>query len=133
VMEHIDCAFPEAATAVRALRARGVTLHMASGGLSHELAPYLRRMGILELFDRLYGPDLIGVHKTAPRYYERIAEDSGVDPGAAIVVDDSAEPLGWAAAAGFGTVHLDRQGTGSRFTRIGSLDQLLAVLDHPSA
>ena len=129
VMESIDCAFPEAASAVRALHARGVALHLASSGLSHELAPYLRRMGILELFDRLYGPDLIGTHKTSPRYYERIAEDSGVDPRAAIVVDDDALPLAWAATAGFRTVHLDRLGMGSPFTRIGSLDQLLPLID----
>ena len=129
VMEHIDCAFPEAAAAVRAMHDRGVTLHMASGGLSYELAPYLERMGILDRFDRLYGPDLIGTHKTSPRYYERIAEDSGVDLEAAIVVDDNAEPLEWADATGFRTVHLDRAGAGSRFTRIASLDQLLPLLD----
>jgi FMN phosphatase YigB (HAD superfamily) len=102
---------------------------MASGGLSYELAPYLKRMGILQLFDRLYGPDLIGTHKTSQRYYERIAEDSGVDPRAAIVVDDSAEPLRWADATGFRTVHLDRLGTGSRFSRITSLDQLVPLVD----
>jgi len=128
VMARIDCAFPEAAAAVRAIHARGLALHMASGGLSHELAPYLERMGIRELFDRLYGPDLIGASKTSPRYYERIAADSGVDPEAAIVVDSHAEPLEWAAAIGFRTVHLDRGGAGSPFTRIASLDQLLPLL-----
>ncbi|HEY8649058.1 MAG TPA: HAD family hydrolase [Candidatus Limnocylindria bacterium] len=129
VMAHIDCAFPEAAAAVRAVHARGLTLHMASGGLSSELAPYLERMGIRELFDRLYGPDLIGASKTSPRYYERIAADSGIDPETAIVVDSHAEPLEWAAASGFRTVHLDRGGAGSPFTRIASLDQLLPLLD----
>ena len=86
VMDHIDCAYPEAGPAVRAMHQRGITLHMASSGVSSELAPYLSRMGILDLFDRLYGPDLIGTHKTSPRFYERIAEDSGVDPDTAIVV-----------------------------------------------
>lgn len=128
VMERIDCAFPDAGPAVRALHARGVTLHLASGGQSYELAPYLERMGIRGLFDRLYGPDLIGTNKTSPRYYERIAEDAGVDLETAIVVDDQAEPLEWADASGFRTVHLDRAGTGSRFTWIASLDQLLPLL-----
>ena len=128
VMASIDCAFPEAAGAVRAMHELGVTLHMASGGLSHELAAYLEPMGIRSLIDRLYGPDLIGTSKTSPRYYRRIAEDSGVDPAAAIVVDDSAEPLEWADANGFRTIHLDRAGLGSRFTRITSLDQLLPLL-----
>ncbi|HLZ48240.1 MAG TPA: HAD family hydrolase, partial [Candidatus Limnocylindria bacterium] len=87
VMRHIDCAYPEAADAVRAMRALGLTVHTASGGLSYELAPYLERMGIRALFDRLYGPDLIGVHKNSARYYERIAEDSGADPRTSLVVD----------------------------------------------
>jgi len=129
VMAHIDCAYPDAAPAVRALRERGVTLHMASGGLSYELAPYLERMGVRELFDRLYGPDLIGVHKNSARYYERIAEDSGVDPRDAIVVDSDAKPLEWADAVGFGTVHLDRLATGSRFARIATLDELVPLLE----
>ena len=129
VMDHIDCAYPEAGPAVRAMHQRGIALHMASSGVSTELAPYLARMGILALFDRLYGPDLIGTHKTSSRFYERIAEDSGVDPDTAIVVDDNAQPLEWAAGAGFRTVHVDRVGAGSRFDRITSLDQLLPMLD----
>ncbi|HEV2251429.1 MAG TPA: hypothetical protein VGT60_13080 [Candidatus Limnocylindria bacterium] len=66
--------------------------------------------------------------KTGPRYYERIAADSGVDPRAAIVVDDSANALDWAAATGFRAVHLDRAGAGSRFTRIATLDELVPLL-----
>ena len=128
VMASIDCAFPEAAGAVRAMHAQGVTLHMASGELSHELAAYLEPMGIRDLVGRLYGPDLIDASKTSARYYRRIAEDSGVEPATAIVVDDNAEPLEWADANGFRTVHLDRSGRGSRFARIASLDKLLPLL-----
>lgn len=129
VMKYIDCAYPEAADAVRAIRALGLTVHTASGGLSYELAPYFERMGIRDLFDRLYGPDLIGVHKNSVHYYERIVEDSGVDPRTSVIVDSHAEPLEWADAVGFRTVHVDRRGTGSRFTRISSLDRLLPLLE----
>jgi FMN phosphatase YigB (HAD superfamily) len=129
VMARVRCAFPDAAPALRALKGLGLTLHTASGGLSHDLEPYLRRMGVLELFDTLYGPDLAGAHKTNRRYYDGIVAHSGVDPGEAIVVDDSAKPLTWAASVGFRTVHLDRAGTGSQFTRIASLDQLIPLLN----
>lgn len=129
VMRHIDCAYPDAAGAVRAMRARGLTVHTASGGLSSELAAYLERMGIRDLFDRLYGPDLIGVHKSSARYYERIAEDSATDPHDAVVVDDSPKVLEWAEATGFRAVHMDRGGSGSRFTRITSLEQLIPLLN----
>ncbi len=128
VVAHIDCAYPDAAPAMRALKAMGVTLHLASGGTSGELEPYMRRMGVWELIDRPYGADLLGAAKASVRYYERIAADSGVDPGAAIVVDSHPEPLEWADAVGFRAVHLDRLGTGSRFTRIATLDQLPPLL-----
>jgi FMN phosphatase YigB (HAD superfamily) len=129
VMAHIDCAYADAAPAMRALHAKGVALHLASGGQSDELEPYMRRMGVWELIDRPYGADLVGVNKTSLRYYERIVEDSGVDPREAIVVDSHAQPLEWAEAVGFRTVHMDRLRTGSRFTRIASLDQLIPLLD----
>ena len=129
VMAHIDCAYPDAAPAMREMRARGVTLHLASGGQRYELEPYMRRMGVWELIDRPYGADLLGVNKTSVRYYERIVEDSAVDPASAIVVDSHAEPLEWADAVGFRTVHLDRLREGSRFTRIATLDELLPLLD----
>jgi FMN phosphatase YigB (HAD superfamily) len=129
VMARIDCAYPDAAPAMRELHAKGLTLHLASGGQTYELEVYLRRMGVWELIDRPYGADLLGVNKTGPRYYERIVEDSGVDPDAAIVVDSHAGPLEWADAVGFRTVHLDRLGEGSRFGRITTLDQLLPLLE----
>ena len=129
VMARIDCAYPDAAPAMRAMRDRGVILHLASGGRTDELEPYLRRMGAWDLIGRPYGVDLLGVSKTGPRYYERIVADSGVDPRDAIVVDDSAAVLEWAAATGFRAVHMDRSQRGSRFERITSLDGLLPLLD----
>ena len=128
VMAQIECAYPDAAPAMRALRASGFTLHLASGGRTDELEPYMRRMGVWELIGRPYGVDLLGVSKTGRRYYERIAEDSGVDPGTAVVVDSHAAPLEWADAVGFRTVHVDRIGEGSRFTRIASLAELVPLL-----
>jgi FMN phosphatase YigB (HAD superfamily) len=128
VMADIDCAYADAAPAMRALHDRGIALHLASGGQTYELEPYLRRMGVWELIGRPYGVDLLGVSKTGRRYYERIAEDSGVDPRAAVVVDSHAAPLEWADAVGFQTMHVDRLGTGSRFTRIASLTELVPLL-----
>jgi FMN phosphatase YigB (HAD superfamily) len=128
VMAHIDCAYPDAAPAMRAMHAMGIRLHLASGGQTYELEPYLRRMGAWELIDRPYGADLLGVNKVSRRYYERIVEDSEVDPRSALVVDSDAEPLEWADAVGFRTMHVDRHGAGSRFTRVGSLAELVPLL-----
>ncbi|MDQ6858338.1 MAG: hypothetical protein M3Z65_05020 [Chloroflexota bacterium] len=128
VMAHIDCAYPDAGSAMRAMRTAGLTLHLASGGQSRELEAYLRRMGVWELIERPYGVDLLGVNKTSARYYERIREDSDVDPRDALVVDSHAEPLEWADAAGFRTVHVDRLRAGSRFVRFDSLQDLVKRL-----
>lgn len=128
VMARIDCAYPDAAPAMRAMRDRGIVLHLASGARTEELELYLRRMGAWELIDRPYGVDLLGVSKTGPRYYERLIADSGVDPRDAIVVDDSAAVLEWAATSGFRAVHMDRAERGSRFERVTSLDGLLPLL-----
>jgi FMN phosphatase YigB (HAD superfamily) len=128
VMTAIECAYPDAAPAMRAIHAKGISLNLASGGQTYELEAYLRRMGVWELIDRPYGADLLGLNKTGPRYYEQIVADSGVDPKEAIVVDDSAHVLEWAEAIGFNVVHMDRAGRGSRFTRIASLEELIPLL-----
>src|SRR5256885_1299975 len=89
-------------------------------------APRPRRCGPRR---RPAGVALLGVNKPSRRYYERIVADAGVDPRDALVVDSHARPLEWADAVGFRTVHVDRLRTGSRFTRIASLDELDALLD----
>jgi FMN phosphatase YigB (HAD superfamily) len=76
---------------------------MASGGLSWELEPYLRGMGIREHFERLYGADLVDLTKSGPYYYEAILADSRTDPASAVVVEDNADARGWAASVGLRT------------------------------
>jgi FMN phosphatase YigB (HAD superfamily) len=43
----------------------------------------------------------------APEFYERIFADATVTPSDAVVVDDNAEALGWAAQTGARTVLVD--------------------------
>ena len=61
-------------------------------------------MGVRACFRRLYGPDLVGLPKRDAAYYRAIFADSGVDPATALVVDDSATALRWAAEANAVTV-----------------------------
>jgi len=100
VSERVRSAIPGAVDAVRWLAARGVRLHMASGGLSWELEPYLRGMGIRDHIDRLYGPDLVDVTKNGPRFYDAILADSGTDARSAAVAEDSADARRWAESRG---------------------------------
>jgi len=115
VSERVRADIPGAIDAVRALAARGVVMHTASGGLSWELEPYLQAMGIRECFDRLYGPDLVDTHKNGPHYYAAILADADTDPESAAVVDDAETSRTWARAAGLRTY--------------ATLAQLLAAID----
>jgi len=108
------CAYPDAAQAIRDVARSGIALHTASGQTSLQLDGYLRGMGLRDLFDRLYGVDLIDRFKSGPHYYAAILADSGVDPAEAAVVDDSADALDWATACGLRTILIARSGDAAR-------------------
>ena len=86
--------------ALRALRDRGIVLHIASGDAHEDLVQFLERIGARDLFERVYGSDLVNTWKFGPDYYRAILRDSGVDPADAAVVDDSAKALSWASECG---------------------------------
>jgi phosphoglycolate phosphatase-like HAD superfamily hydrolase len=103
VSERVRADIPGAIETVHWLVGRGLTLHMASGALSWELAPTLRGMGIRKRFDRLYGADLVDTTKNGPQYYEAVLADSHADPRTAVVVEDSPDARGWAEQRGLRT------------------------------
>lgn len=115
VSERVRAEIPGAVDAVRKLAARGLVLHTASGGLSWELEPYLRGMGIRDLFSRLYGPDLVDRFKNGPHYYEAILAHSGTEALTAVAVDDGPDQRRWAAEVGL--------------RAFSDLSELLAALD----
>ena len=100
VTRRVRAAYPGVPRTVRQLGAGGRALHTASGESSRELAGYLEAMGVRDCFGILFGPDLIDCWKDGPEYYRHIFSGSGVDPGDAVVVDDSARCVAWAAEAG---------------------------------
>ena len=100
VREHLEVAVPRVLAALRVLRARGLTLHVASGDAHDDLVQYLGRIGARDLFDRVYGADLVNTWKLSSAYYRAILVDSGVDPRRAFVIDDSEKAITWAAECG---------------------------------
>jgi FMN phosphatase YigB (HAD superfamily) len=87
-------------------------------------------MGLRDCFTSLlYGPDLVEMPKHHPDFYRRVFEHAGVDPDHALVVDDSAQALERAKAAGAATVHVARDGGGpGEHPAIGSLAELPSLL-----
>src|ERR671937_2721037 len=114
VQRNVDVHAPEIVRRLRELKGRGLTLHLASGDHHEDLFGYLETMGIVELFDRLYGSDLVNTWKSSADYYRAILRDACVAPTTAVVIDDSERAIGWAAECGLRGV-LVRRGAGEPF------------------
>jgi FMN phosphatase YigB (HAD superfamily) len=129
VVPRVRAAFPETVDTIRAL-ARRARLETASGQGARMLDETLDGLGVRELFGpRLFGPDLLGEDKTGSHFYAAILEDTGVEASEGLVVDDSAEALDWARAAGLRTALMDRSWTGDgRHPSVRSLDEVAGLL-----
>jgi FMN phosphatase YigB (HAD superfamily) len=125
VLLRLDAAFPGNAEALRAISARGVRLHTASGDASADLEDYLRAVGVRDLFDRLNGADLVDTLKVGPEFYRAILEDCGVDPLRAAVVDDDERALDWAGQCGLRTFRFAPDGAMSSHAVVRTLGELL--------
>jgi FMN phosphatase YigB (HAD superfamily) len=109
VRERVGIKVPAIIGRLRVLRQRGVTLHVASGDAHEDLVEYLRAVDARDLFDRVYGSDLLNVWKSSPEYYRAILADTGVDAATALVIDDSERAIGWAAEYGLRGVLVQRR------------------------
>jgi HAD superfamily hydrolase (TIGR01509 family) len=110
VKAHLEFRAPrKGLAALRRLRERGMVLHMASGDSHDDLVTYLERIGARDLFDRVYGSDLVNTWKFGPEYYRAILADSGVDAERAAVVDDLPSALAWARECGLRGFRVERQ------------------------
>jgi HAD superfamily hydrolase (TIGR01509 family) len=130
ITRRIQAALPGAVEAIHLLHRHGYALHTASGSCSLELAGSCEGMGVRHCFRRLYGADLVNTFKEGPEYYEHLFADVGVQPEEALVVDDSAEALDWAASLGARTILVSASPhpeTGAT-RRLGSLAELPAFL-----
>jgi putative hydrolase of the HAD superfamily len=103
-------AFPDAAPALRELRARGLRLVVASNW-DASLPEVLRQAGLASLVDGIVASATVGADKPAPDVFLAALELAGCGPERAVHVGDSpANDVDGAAAAGIRTVLLDRGG-----------------------
>jgi len=128
ITRRIQAALPGAVEAIRLLHRQRYALHTASGSCSLELAGYFEGLGVRRCFGRLYGADLTNTFKAGPEYYARLFADAGVQPEEALVVDDSAEALEWAARLGTRTVLVST----SSHPETGTTPQLESLADLPA-
>jgi len=112
--------------------AKGYVLCTATGGLSYQITESLRQFGIVSLFHRIYGPDLVNTPKQlGPLFYERIIADAGATPAKSLVVDDTPWCVAAAHKAGAEAVLVSPDGAAHEgLPTIRSLSELPELLLH---
>jgi putative hydrolase of the HAD superfamily len=121
--------YPDVLPALAELRARGLTLVVASNW-DCSLPDWLRSAGVLELVDGVVTSAEVGAAKPSPRVFERALAVARVEPGEALHAGDNLDnDVEGAAAAGVRAVLVQRDGTApSGVDAIGSLSELAALL-----
>src|SRR5205823_7787024 len=110
-------AYPDAAPALRDLRARGIRLVVASNW-DCSLPEVLERAGLASLLDGVVSSAMVGAAKPDPAVFEGALREAGCAPEHALHVGDSlSKDVAGAARAGVATVLLDRAGEHPREQR----------------
>jgi putative hydrolase of the HAD superfamily len=103
-------AYPDAAPALRELRAHGLRLVVASNW-DCSLPQVLEDAGLAELVDGVVASATVGADKPAPALFEAALSVAGCDAAEAVHVGDSpANDVAGAERAGIRAVLLDRAG-----------------------
>ncbi len=131
VRRRVDIRAPLIVERLRRFCERGLTLHVASGDQHDDLVGYLETLGVLDLFARVYGSDLLNVWKSGPAYYRAMLADAGVDAAKAVVIDDSSHAIESAAECGLRGV-LARREAGEPFedSVLRAFEEVDSLLSH---
>ncbi len=123
-------AFPDAAPALAALRARGLRLVVASNW-DCSLPEWLAGAGLWELVDGAVSSAVVGEAKPAPAVFRAALEIAGVEAGEALHVGDSLDKdIEGARAAGVRAVLVDRSGAPAPagVETVGSLEDVASLI-----
>ncbi len=107
ITSRVRSTYPGVVDTIQFLNSKNIKICTSSGEVSWELRGYLKGMGVLDCFHKLFGPDVINRMKASSSYYERILENIQLRPSDAITVDDSAHFLSMASELGITTIHVD--------------------------
>lgn len=110
-MEHLQPLYenevpakPHVKEVMLALKKRGASLHVLTGSPHSFLDPFMKKEGLIELFDNAWSVDDFPMNKANPEIYRIISERIGVPCANCVMVDDSNVPLQAAKQAGWKTV-----------------------------
>lgn len=108
------------------LDARGIPYGVASSSPRSWVGGHLDRLGVLDRFATLATVDRTGIGKPAPDLYLLACADLGVDPSAAVALEDAAPGIASARAAGLVVVAVPSAIT--RHTDLSAADHTVASI-----
>ena len=91
---------PSVAETLREMKKRGCSLNVLTASPHIALDPCLKRLGLWELFDRVWSCDDFSTTKANPEIYRMAADRLGVSVGEVVFVDDNINAVRTAKAAG---------------------------------
>lgn len=91
---------PTVAETLRRMKNRGYSLNVLTASPHLALDPCLNRLGLWELFDKVWSCDDFGTTKANPEIYKMAAERLGVGVGDVVFVDDNINAVKTAKFAG---------------------------------
>lgn len=120
---------PGVMTLLDELGRAGVPCGVASSSPASWITPHLDRHGLRERFDVIASSDRIdGRAKPAPDVYLLACQELGVEPAAAVALEDS--PVGVAAAIAAGLVVVAVPNAVTRLTDLSAAHQFALSLEH---
>ena len=131
ITSRVRSAYPGVVETIKFLKNRKIKIYTSSAEVSWELRGYLRGMGVLDCFHKLYGPDIINRMKASPSFYQKILEDLQITASEALTVDDSSHFLSMASDIGITTIHVDSLKNCKEKTcdyHISSLDDIKRII-----
>jgi 2-haloacid dehalogenase len=102
--------FPEVATTLSELKARGLTLAILSNGTPAMLEQLVRANGLTASFDRLLSVDTVQTYKPDPAVYDLIERELGVRRERALFVSSNYWDVSGARAFGLAVGWVNRAG-----------------------
>lgn len=103
-------AYPDAAPALRALRAGGLPTAILSNGSRSMLQDAVTVAGIADLLDAVLSVDVVGVFKPAPDVYRLVVDRFGGSPSAVAFPSSNGWDVHGAASFGFQSIWVNRAG-----------------------
>jgi len=127
-------AYPEAADALRALRAQGIPTAILSNGEPEMLRQGVRAAGLELLLDEVLSVESVGIFKPDPRVYASAIARLGGDAGKLVFVSSNAWDAFGAHCNGLRVVWINRSaqpdeyGLRAKVTELRDLSELAAAL-----